>query len=55
MLLLALQLFQGERSFSRFVWQAQDFGSFSPEKLRKPLGVLYSTEYYWMDVVLRSE
>ena len=28
--------FQGERSFSRFAWQAQDFGSSLIEKLRKP-------------------
>ena len=27
--------FQGERSFSRFAWQAQDFGSLFLEKLRK--------------------
>ena len=27
--------FQGERSFSRFAWQAQDFGSSLIEKLRK--------------------
>ena len=26
---------QGERSFSRFAWQAQDFGSSLLEKLRK--------------------
>ena len=28
--------FQGERSFSHFAWQAQDFGSFLLEKLKKP-------------------
>ena len=27
---------QGERSFSRFAWQAHDFGSFCFQKLRKP-------------------
>ena len=28
--------FQGERSFSRSAWQAQDFASSLIEKLRKP-------------------
>ena len=36
MLVFGASNFQGERSLSHFAWQAQDFGSFLLEKLKKP-------------------
>ena len=43
--------FQGERSFSHFAWQAQDFGSFLLEKLKKPC----TKCSFWKLVALKVE